>query len=101
MRSSLRLAALAVSVVIAAFATGCADTSQPDLDEAFGGKGSNTQESDLTSSTSSAATSGDTVEEPTLTPEQVEEAAKKSQREKHENSSRSKSASDARPAIGG
>ena len=86
--------------MMAAFANGCADTSQPDLDEAFGGSGS-TQESDLTSSTSSAATSGDTVEEPTLTSEQVEEATKASKREKHENNSRSKNPSDARPAFGG
>lgn len=99
MRLSLRLAAIAVSAMMAAFATGCADTSQPDLDEAFGGSGS--QEQDLTSSTSSAATSGDTVEEPTVTPEQAEAAEKDSARKKHEDSSRSKNPSDARPAIGG
>lgn len=89
MRTSLRFAALAVSVVMAAFATGCEDTSQPDIDEAFGGKGSNTQESELTSSTSSAASSGDTVEEPGPTPEQADETDPTDTRNRYQGSAKS------------
>ena len=61
MSRSISLAALAIAALFSSSVVACADTDQPDKYEAFGGSGSATSTSDLTSSTADSEAKTDTA----------------------------------------
>ena len=81
MSRSISLAALAIAAVCAGSVVACADTDQPDRYEAFGGSGSSTSTSDLTSSTAASDAQPDAAAPKTGTEADEEDAKDKTDKD--------------------